>query len=103
MFNQGATAYAGGKTWSVPDLAGAVDVAVARRPGGLGELQFVEPGVDAALREQLGVAADLGDAAALEHHDAVGALDGGEPVRDDDGGAPAHQGEVGRGACRDRG
>src|SRR6267378_4294155 len=61
-FSSVCALHASGKTWSVPDLAGAVDVAVPRRPGGLRELQFVEPGVEAALREQLGVAADLGDA-----------------------------------------
>src|SRR6266581_4769798 len=57
-----------------------------------GELHPIELCVDALLRQQLGVPADLDDAAALEHHDAVGALDCREPVRDHDGGAAAHQG-----------
>src|SRR5574341_1990920 len=55
-------------------------------------LDAIELGVDAVARDELGVAAALDDAAPLEHDDAVGALDGREAVRDNDGGAPAHQG-----------
>jgi hypothetical protein len=40
-----------------------------------------------ALAQQLAVRADLGDAAALDDQDAVGALDGRQPVGDDEAGA----------------
>src|SRR3954468_4877736 len=56
-----------------------------------GELQAVKLGVNAVAREELGVAARFDDTPALEHRDAVRALDRGQAVRDDDGAAPAHQ------------
>ena len=48
------------------------------------ELDPVQPRIDAAAREQLGVRALLDDAAVVEHDDAVGVLDRRQPVRDDD-------------------
>ena len=57
----------------------------------LGELQRVEPGIDAAAAQQLGMAAGLGDAAAIDDVDEVGIDDGREAVGDDHGGAAAHQ------------
>src|SRR5438105_9282799 len=61
-----------------------------------GVLDAVEARVEALAREELGVRAELREPAALEHRDAVGALDGGEPVCNHDGGAPAHQRVEGR-------
>ena len=58
----------------------------------LEQLHLVEPRVGAVRpREQLVVAADLDDAAALEHDDRIGAADRREPVRDDERGAVQHQ------------
>src|SRR5713101_4696030 len=57
----------------------------------VGELQFVEPRVRAALREKLLVRACLGDETVLEHYDLVRAADRGKPVRDDECRAPRHQ------------
>src|SRR5581483_6791021 len=54
-------------------------------------LDAVEPRIHAVAREELRVRAELGEPAALEHRDAIGPLDGREPVRDDNGGAAAHQ------------
>src|SRR5262245_35668782 len=45
-----------------------------------GVLHPVQARVGTVQREQLGMAAALDHASALEHHDAVGALDGGQPV-----------------------
>lgn len=42
----------------------------------------------AAIAQQLGVCALLGDAALFDHDDAVGAADGAEAVGDDERGAP---------------
>src|SRR5580765_6257268 len=55
------------------------------------ELQRMQSRIEAAVREQLGVAALLDHAAALEGDDAVGALDRREPVRDHEAGAALHQ------------
>src|SRR5881392_4218542 len=44
-------------------------------------------------RHQLVVCAELDDPAALEHADAIGVADGGEAVRDQDGGAMPRRGE----------
>ena len=63
---------------------------MAQRPSGR-ELDAVQLVVDPAALQQFAVGAGLGDAAAVEHHDAVRVLDGRQPVGDDDGGAPAHQ------------
>ena len=41
--------------------------------------------------DQFLVRADLADAPFFQHHDLVGAADGGEPVRDHDHGAVRHQ------------
>jgi hypothetical protein len=38
------------------------------------------------LLHQLGALADFSDLAMVQHHDAVGVLDGGEPVGNDKGG-----------------
>src|SRR5579885_64801 len=55
------------------------------------ELQFVEPAVSAAEREQFRMFAGLDDPTALDDDDQVGAADGREAVRDDDCRAPARQ------------
>lgn len=47
--------------------------------------------VQPAHRDQLLVPPTLDDAALVEHEDAVGVADGGETVRDDEGGAPLRQ------------
>ena len=47
-----------------------------------------QPGEPPALREQLGGRALLDDPAAVQDDDAVGAGRGGQPVRDDERGAP---------------
>src|SRR2546425_109797 len=57
-----------------------------------GVLDAVEARVDAIPGEELRVTAELRHAAALENRDAIGALDGGKAVGDDNGGAAAHQG-----------
>ena len=58
----------------------------------LAELHFPEVGVDAVVRQQLGVRANFRDVAAVHDYDAVGAFDGGEPVRDHERRAAFHQG-----------
>jgi hypothetical protein len=60
----------------------------ARRQGrtAAGEL-----GIQAVARQQLGMGADVDDAAGLHHHDAVGAQHGGQAVGDHQRGAPGHQ------------
>ncbi len=50
-----------------------------------------ESAVKPPFLHQLGVGAPLHDAAVVEHEEAVGGLDGGEPVRDDEGGASLHE------------
>src|SRR5579871_1276536 len=55
-------------------------------------LHTMQSRVDAARRQKLGVAAHFDDAAAIEHDDAVGPLDGGKAVRNDQGRAADHQG-----------
>ena len=55
------------------------------------ELHFVQALVDAAVAHQFLVRADFGDAPAVQHHDLVGAADGGKPMRDHDHGAVLHQ------------
>src|SRR3954466_3343097 len=50
-------------------------------------LELVELPVYAALAEQMLVAAHLAHASFVHDDDLVGALDGGKPVRHDDGGA----------------
>ena len=52
------------------------------------ELLVVEPGVEAAPGQQLGVGAPLDELAVLQTEDHVGVADGGEPVGDGDRGAP---------------
>src|SRR5262245_34322736 len=56
-------------------------------------LQVEHGAVAAAARHQLVVGAELDDAAVLEHADAVGVADGGEAMRDEDGGALPGGGE----------
>src|ERR1700722_567969 len=53
--------------------------------GEAGGLHGEHLGVAAARREQLVVAAQLGDAPLVEHGNPLGPADGGEPVRDDHG------------------
>src|SRR5688500_7471005 len=61
-----------------------------RRPRVL-ELELVEAVVDAAPGEQLLVGAQLAHLALVQHQDAVGAMDGGQAVGDDDRGAAGEQ------------
>ena len=61
-----------------------------RGAGAALELRLVERRVGAALRHQGGVVAGLDDAAFFHHGDQIGLLHGGQPVRDDDGGAALH-------------
>jgi hypothetical protein len=42
--------------------------------------------IDALFLHQLGGLANFGDLAMVQHHDAVGVLDGGKPVGNDKGG-----------------
>src|SRR5262245_10112311 len=65
--------------------------ASARECPGIVELQRGEPRIQPATSDQLGMAAFAQNAALIHDNDALQALDGGEPVRDYDGGAPAHQ------------
>src|SRR5277367_6798923 len=55
------------------------------------ELQRCETRVERAARDELRMPPLLDDAPVVEHKDAVGTLHRGEPVRDDDGCAPAHR------------
>src|SRR5262245_25487304 len=70
-------------------------VAIERRLGPAGlldeELFAIEPGVQAAESEQLGVRARLGDPATLVDHDPVGAKDRRQAVGDGDGRSAFHQ------------
>src|ERR1700722_20111334 len=59
--------------------------ALGTRPGEAGGLHGEHLGVAATRREQLVVAAQLGDAPLVEHGNPLGPADGGEPVRDDHG------------------
>ena len=54
-------------------------------------LLVVEGPVAPAERDELGVRAALDDLAVLENQNLVGAANGGEPVRDDEGRAPLPQ------------
>ena len=54
-------------------------------------MQLVEPLIDAAVVDQFLVRSNLRDAAPIHHHDFVRPPDSGEPVRDHDHGAIAHQ------------
>lgn len=54
-------------------------------------LGVVQPGVGSAPGQQLVMGPLLGNAAVLDHQDAVGGPDGGEPVGDDQGGAAPAQ------------
>src|SRR3990172_5690988 len=56
-----------------------------------GKLDAVQFGVEAIPVQQLAMRADLGNAAFFDHHDAIGMLDGGEAVGDDQGRAILHQ------------
>ena len=55
------------------------------------ELQLGETGVEGIAGHQLGVRADVDDAAVIDDDDAVGLQHRGEAVGDDDGRAPLHQ------------
>ena len=63
------------------------------RRGGLraAVVEAMEPGVDAALEQQLFVASSLAHLASVHHQNLVGTADGREAVGDDDGSALAHQ------------
>src|SRR4051794_39436855 len=63
------------------------------RPGVGEELRAVEVGVEATLREELGVGAALDNTSGLEHQDQVRVTHGGESVGDHQGGTPG-QGRV---------
>ena len=52
----------------------------------------MKPGIQPARRQQGGVRALLDHPAGVHRHDAVGVLDGGQAVGDDQRGAAAHQG-----------
>lgn len=54
--------------------------------GEKGHLSGTERRVDAILCQELRVGADLGDASVRDDGDAIGVLDGGEAVSDDNGG-----------------
>src|SRR5688572_15609678 len=58
---------------------------------GIAELELVKPAVYTLARHQLVVRAVLGEPPAIEHEDAVGVTNGGEPVRNDERGAPLEQ------------
>src|ERR1017187_8442402 len=58
---------------------------------GVLELEFVEPLINSALRDEFLVGADFADLPLLEHHNLVRAAYCGKPVRDDDNGAVLHQ------------
>ena len=67
-----------GGTPSAPDRAdGEGDVARHL----VGELQCVEPGIDAVLPQQLAMRSGFGDAAGIDDMDDVGVDDGGEAMR----------------------
>jgi len=51
---------------------------------------LVQLPINAALRQQLLVGTGFAQLALVHHQNAVGTLDGGEPVRNHDGGAPFH-------------
>ncbi|MFO1080005.1 MAG: hypothetical protein U1E23_05175 [Reyranellaceae bacterium] len=73
--------------------------ALLRRAGGArsqdvrgrGRLLGHQPRIDAALRHQRRVRALLGDRAAVEHQDAIAVDDARQAMRQDQGGAAAHQ------------
>ena len=77
----------------IPSSISASAASVAgRRLEAVGiELQVVEPAVGAGAGHEFLVGADLGDAAALEDDDAVGAAHGGHAVGDDEDGAALHE------------
>src|SRR5437867_3455596 len=54
-------------------------------------LELVEPVVDAPLREEILVRADLHDASLVEHDDPVDVLDRRQTVGDDDRGPAGHE------------
>src|ERR1700722_349179 len=55
------------------------------------ELQLVQLGVDALMREQLRVGPGLDNGPIAQHQDAVGTLDRGEPMRNHEGRTIAQQ------------
>src|SRR5262245_24425465 len=61
------------------------------RSGRLGELCFVKACIYSTACQQLGVSPFFDDSAFLEHDDAVRALHGRKPVRDDENGAGAFE------------
>src|SRR5262245_294995 len=54
-------------------------------------LQLVEPRVETAATQELGVSAVLVDATVVQHQDAVGGVDRREPVRDRDARTPREE------------
>lgn len=71
--------------------SGAADAGPPARASVLAELHVVERGVQAVGGQQLAVRPVLDDLAGVQHDDTVGVLHGGQPVGDDQRGAPAHQ------------
>src|SRR5215207_3449822 len=84
-----------GSLLSVVNLIAVLETPVGRRVGEgfgtrvVGVLEFVEAPVEVTAREELLVRAALAQLAVVEDEYLVGALDGREAVRDDDGGAVA--------------
>src|ERR1700720_3251439 len=73
-----------GSSWPAPDDRKAS----LRRVRG--ELQLGQPRIDAAFADKALMRSLLDQAPMVEHEDAVGADDGGKPVRNDEGGAAFH-------------
>src|SRR5438067_10197053 len=62
-----------------------------RRVASFGKLHRVEPGIETVAGEQLLMTASLDDMSPVDDAYQVGALHGGQPMRDHDGRAPTHQ------------
>ena len=54
-------------------------------------MEFVKPLVHATALDEIGVPAYFHDAAVVHHHDHIGVMDGGQAVRDANGGAALHE------------
>jgi hypothetical protein len=55
------------------------------------ELKIIQPAIGAEFLHQLFMAADVGNGAVFNDHDAIGATDGGKPVSDYNNRAPGHK------------
>ena len=58
---------------------------------GTGELQGRQPGIQRALLDQLAMSAHRHQAPLVDDRDALGVLDRGQPMGDDQRGTPGHQ------------